>query len=198
MVKDGAFFHKMHYVFKREYKSWRGSKSLHWVRSYGDFSEQVDFTKEWSCIRKGLRLQPAQQAWFYIYRLVFPNKKNQFWKAKILKATVENTRGSVEKLSLKESVKGGDTALRERLRAPKGFSKGKPKAAKPRRRSPQGSAAKGLFEENPEGALKLPRSAVWAPEALSWGDIYSTLPQGFSTVSQTRGKIYVHTNLWTQ
>ena len=94
-------------------------------------------------------------------------KKNQFWKANILKSTVKNTRGSVEKLSLKESVKGGDAALRDSVRAPKGFSKGKPKAAKPRGRSPQGFAAKGLFEENPEGALKLPRSAVWAPKALS-------------------------------
>ena len=47
-----------------------------------------------------------------------------------LKATVENPRGSVEKLSPKESVEGGDTVLRGSVRAPKGFSKGKPKAAK--------------------------------------------------------------------
>ena len=47
-----------------------------------------------------------------------------------MKATVENPRGSVEKLSPKESVEGADTA------------------------------AEGLPEENPEGALTLPRSTV--------------------------------------
>ena len=47
-----------------------------------------------------------------------------------MKATVENPRGSVEKLSPKESVEGGDTALRGSVRAPKGFSKKKPKAGK--------------------------------------------------------------------
>ena len=52
-----------------------------------------------------------------------------------VKATVENPRGSVEKLSPKESVKGTDTVLRGSVRAPKGFSEGKPEAAKPRGRS---------------------------------------------------------------
>ena len=85
----------------------------------------------------------------------------------------------------KESVEGDDTVLRGSVRAPKGFSKGKPEAAKPRGRSPQGFAAEGLPEENLEGALTLPQSKVSAPEALSWGDSYSTLPQGFSTVDQT-------------
>ena len=46
--------------------------------------------------------------------------------------TVENPRGSVEKLSPKESVKGANTVLRGSVRAPEGFSEGKPKAAKPR------------------------------------------------------------------
>ena len=82
-----------------------------------------------------------------------------------LKATVENPRGSVEKLSPKESVEGADTVLRGSVRAPEGFSKGKPKAAKPRGRSPQGFAAEGLPEENP--------------------DSFSTLPLGFSTVAFT-------------
>ena len=50
-----------------------------------------------------------------------------------MKATVENPRGSVEKLSPKESVEGADTVLRGSVRAP---------------------------EENPEGALTLPRSTV--------------------------------------
>ena len=49
-----------------------------------------------------------------------------------LKATVENPRGSVEKLSTKESVEGTDTVLRPRgsVKAPKGFSEGKPEASK--------------------------------------------------------------------
>ena len=45
-----------------------------------------------------------------------------------VKATVENPRGSVEKLSPKESVEGADTVLRGSLRAPEGFSEGKPEA----------------------------------------------------------------------
>ena len=69
-----------------------------------------------------------------------------------VKATVENPKGSVEKLSLKESVKGGDTALRGSVRAPVGFSKGIPKAANLRGRRPQGFAAEGFPKENPEGA----------------------------------------------
>ena len=70
-----------------------------------------------------------------------------------MKATVENPRGSVEKLAPKESVEGADNVLRGSVRAPKGFSEGKPEAAKPRGRSPQGFAAEGLSEENHEGAL---------------------------------------------
>ena len=48
-----------------------------------------------------------------------------------MKATVENPSGSVEKLYSKESVEGDDTALRGSVKAPKGFSEGKPEAAKP-------------------------------------------------------------------
>ena len=59
-----------------------------------------------------------------------------------LKATVGNPRGSVEKLSHKENLKGAYTVLRVSLRAPEGFSEGKPEAAKPRGRSPQGIVAK--------------------------------------------------------
>ena len=36
----------------------------YWFKSYADFAEWVDFDYWWSCIRKGLRLQPAQQAGF--------------------------------------------------------------------------------------------------------------------------------------
>ena len=37
-----------------------------------------------------------------------------------MKATVENPRGSVEKLSPKESVEGADTVLRGSVRTPEG------------------------------------------------------------------------------
>ena len=57
--------------------------------------------------------------------------------------------------------------LRGSVRAPEGFSEGKPEAAKPRGHSPQGFAAEGLPKENSEGALTLPRSTVSAPKALS-------------------------------
>ena len=63
-----------------------------------------------------------------------------------LEAIVENPRGSVEKLSPKESVEGTDTVLRGSV---KRFSKGKPEDAEPRGRSPQGFPAEGLPEENP-------------------------------------------------
>ena len=36
----------------------------YWFKSYGDFSEWVDFAYWWSFIWKDLRLQPAQQACF--------------------------------------------------------------------------------------------------------------------------------------
>ena len=41
------------------------SKSHRWFKSYGHFTEGVDFAYWRSCVGKGLRLQPAQQA-FYI------------------------------------------------------------------------------------------------------------------------------------
>ena len=44
----------------------------------------------------------------------------------------------MEKLSPNESVEGANTVLRGSVRAPEGFSEGKPKAAKPRGRSPEG------------------------------------------------------------
>ena len=58
----------------------------------------------------------------------------------------------MEKLSPKEIVEGADSVLGGSVKAPKGFSKGKPD---------------GLPEENPEGALTLPHSTVSAPKALS-------------------------------
>ena len=59
------------------------------------------------------------------------------------------------------------TLLRGSVRAPEGFSEGKPEAAKPRGHIPQGFAAEGLPEEKPEEALTLPRSTVSPPKALS-------------------------------
>ena len=49
------------------------------------------------------------------------------------------------------------------VRAPKGFSEGKPEASKPRGRSPRGFEAKGLPEENPEVALTLPAAQCGHP-----------------------------------
>ena len=43
-------------------KSRRASKSHQWFKSYSHFTEGVNLAYWWSCIGKGLRLQPAQQA----------------------------------------------------------------------------------------------------------------------------------------
>ena len=51
-----------------------------------------------------------------------------------MKATVENPRGSVEKLSPKESFKGAHPGPKGSVRAPKGFFLGKPEVAKLRGR----------------------------------------------------------------
>ena len=55
----------------RDSKSQRASKSYYWFKSYGDFDERGDFAYWWSCIGKGLRLQPAQQAWFIGITLIY-------------------------------------------------------------------------------------------------------------------------------
>ena len=73
----------------------------------------------------------------------------------------------MEKLPPKESVKGADTVIRGSVRAPEGFSQGKPEAAKPRGRNLQGFADKVWPEENPKRTLTLPHSAMLAPKALS-------------------------------
>ena len=51
---------------KKLSKSGRASKLHHWYKSYGHFSEGVDFAYWWSCIGNGLRLQPVQKACFII------------------------------------------------------------------------------------------------------------------------------------
>ena len=65
----------------------------------------------------------------------------------------------MEKLSPKESVEGAHTVLRGSVRAPEGFSEGKPEAAKQRGRSPRGFAAEAfnlLPREYIEYSRKLP------------------------------------------
>ena len=71
----------------------------------------------------------------------------------LLKATVENTRGCVEILSPKESVKGTHTVLRGSVRAPKGFSDGKPEAAKPREPSHRPASQCGHPRHSNEGTV---------------------------------------------
>ena len=46
MVENGAFSHTIDYIpiFFGESPSQRASKSIHWVKSYGNFGEQGDFT----------------------------------------------------------------------------------------------------------------------------------------------------------
>ena len=67
-VEDGAFSHKIEFVetFLRNFKSLLASKLLYWLKSYGHFVERGNLMSSWICIGKGLRLQPAQQACFYI------------------------------------------------------------------------------------------------------------------------------------
>ena len=74
-----------------------------------------------------------------------------------LLANVENPRKSVNKLSPKGSVEGDDTVLRGRVRAPEGFSEGKPKAEKPRGPIPLGFADKGLPQHCPAAQYQHPR-----------------------------------------
>ena len=81
-----------------------------------------------------------------------------------LKATIENPRGSVEKLSPKGCVKGANTVLRSSVRAPEEFSEGKPEAA---------------AEENPEGALTLPCRIVLHPRHSHEGTVIPLRPKDF-------------------
>ena len=49
-----SVIYKLYWHFVRDSKSWRTFKSLYWFRSYGDFTEWVDFDYWWSCIGKGI------------------------------------------------------------------------------------------------------------------------------------------------
>ena len=66
MVEYGVFSPKRDNFtfFSGDSKSQRASKLHYWFKSYGDFAEWVNFANWWRCIGKGLRLQPAQQAFF--------------------------------------------------------------------------------------------------------------------------------------
>ena len=92
-----------------------------------------------------------------------------------MKATVESARGSVEKLSPKESVKGADIVLR----AVWGLLRDFPRA-NPRLQNREGTASDVL---QPRVCLeKIPREPSHSPAAqcrhlpkgLSWGDSSST------------------------
>ena len=82
-----------------------------------------------------------------------------------LKATVENPRCSVDKLSPKESVEGGNTALRGSARAPKEFLGRQTRGFKAEGAQLLRFCSQGFAKENPKGALTLPSSAVSPPEA---------------------------------
>ena len=59
------------YNFQGNSKSQRASKSHYWFKSYGDFPEWVDFAYWWSCIGKGLLLQPRKQACLEVFTMSF-------------------------------------------------------------------------------------------------------------------------------
>jgi hypothetical protein len=77
----------------------------------------------------------------------------------IVKATVENPRGSVEKLSPKE-CRGCQHCAKGQCEGSRGIFRGQTQGFKIEGAQPRGFAAKGLPEENPEGALTQPRSTV--------------------------------------
>ena len=91
---------------------------------------------------------------------------------------------------------GPRTVPRKSMNPPSRFSLDKPLAASLAR--PLGflasglawNTASGLPTKNPLGIFRLSLRTVWKRllkirGALSWGNSYSTLPQGFSTVAQT-------------
>ena len=46
---------------------------LRWFKTYGNFAQWLDFSYWWSCMVKGLRLQPEQQDYLFEYDCVSPN-----------------------------------------------------------------------------------------------------------------------------
>ena len=101
-----------------------------------------------------------------------------------VKATVENPKCSVEKLSPKESVKSGNTALRDHVRAPEGFSEGKPEAAKPRGHSPRGLAAEGLPRKIQREPSHCPAAQCRHPNHSPEGTVIPLCPRIFNSCSE--------------
>ena len=101
---------------------------------------------------------------------------------KSLKATVENPRGSVEKLS---PNLGCRHCAEGQCEGSRGVFRGQTLGCK------TGTAPKVLklrvcLRKIPREPSHCPAPQCQHPRrALSWGDSYSTLPQGFSTVAQT-------------
>ena len=60
----------------------RASKSHQWIKSYGHFTEGVDLAYLRSCIGKGLGLQPAQQACYFVYQGVLFSRPKENWYIK--------------------------------------------------------------------------------------------------------------------
>ena len=104
-----------------------------------------------------------------------------------MKATVENLKGSVEKLSQCAvwSGKGAHTVLGGSVRALKGFSEGKTRAATPRGPSPQGFEAKVFPRKILREPSHCPAAQCWHQRNSPEGTVFSTLSQEFSTVAQT-------------
>ena len=66
--------------------SWMASKLHYWFKSYYNFAEKVDFVHRWRCIGKGVLLQPARKACFFVcyfyitqitMRFLFKNKRRR-------------------------------------------------------------------------------------------------------------------------
>ena len=66
-VWDSYFSHKIEYilVIKTFFKSWRASQLHCWFKSYGHFTEGIDFPYWWSFIGKGLRSTGRIRLVFY-------------------------------------------------------------------------------------------------------------------------------------
>ena len=96
-----------------------------------------------------------------------------------MKSTLENPKGSVAKLSPKESVEGGNTVIRGSVRAPEGFSEGKPKGAQPPRISSQGFA-RGKSRGSPHTA---PQRSVGTQGTLLRGQLFHSAQRIFNTCS---------------
>ena len=86
----------------------------------------------------------------------------------------------MEKLSPKESVEGGDTALRGSVRAPEGFSEGKPEAAKPKAQ-PQRFCNRGFAQVKSRGSPHTaPQHSVGTRGNLPRRQLFHSAPRIFN------------------